>query len=825
MVVTDSDGDATDDDGIQASEILSIAILDDGPSAVDDGAYSVGEDTATDISFASVLANDTEGADKAITVSLGSTAPSNGSVQIVGDKFVYTPDPGYAGGDSFSYVITDADGDYSEATVTLNVAADSVPAVSVVDSQVDEEGLADGSNPNPALLTTSGDFSIATGNDTLQSLVIDGVDVTAADNVTGIDVVGDYGTLNVTFDGSTYRWAYTLADNTLDHPTNPGDSTAEGIFDDFNVVVTDSDGDATDDDGIQASEILSIAILDDGPTAITPDAASLVNKVDPIEGVAAGVSLDGLLGGNDADIDDNYGADQGGTLKFDYNDGDPLYELGGSQALQSGGLDVFADVSADGTVLTGYTDDGGVRTEVFTVTLNLAEPGADTYDFMLLQPLDGEVSFNSGDEAYDFKGGNGPYGYFTTESLSPDILLTPIENGVLSGSINESANTVGVSDGQSVGDTEAIRVDFLLDIDVLNSDPAATDGGQGYSSLANQDHTFNRDGVGNAHQLVNGAEATFSKVTGSTTVKISAYNTAESDANLNIDGDQLHPNSPSEQQAIDAVVISNGGAPVTVYRSDYAGIALVAAFGVTVDFSDPHSVLVNGIPQGVTVGVISGAEASTPLFDSVEYEWVSGSTFKLGDFGALFPSSAGEVDFALDLAITDADGDALALPGSLVINVAENPDPAIQMLDNEVKQNIQAEPLLASTDEDVDEVEQLLASEGDDVFVFTLAEHGGADTDVSVTGFGDSGEDAIDLRDLLVGEEAESADLTSYLNVTFDGAATVIEVSSAGEFVNGNTTGVTVDQTITLEGVDLVGSDELSMVIQNMLESGQLITD
>ena len=34
-----------------------------------------------------------------------------------------------------------------------------------------------------------------------------------------------------------------------------------------------------------------------------------------------------------------------------------------------------------------------------------------------------------------------------------------------------------------------------------------------------------------------------------------------------------------------------------------------------------------------------------------------------------------------------------------------------------------------------------------------------------------------------------------------------------------------IDQTITVEGVDLMGSDDLAAAIQNMLNSGQLSTD
>ncbi|MEP5567204.1 MAG: type I secretion C-terminal target domain-containing protein, partial [Halioglobus sp.] len=126
-------------------------------------------------------------------------------------------------------------------------------------------------------------------------------------------------------------------------------------------------------------------------------------------------------------------------------------------------------------------------------------------------------------------------------------------------------------------------------------------------------------------------------------------------------------------------------------------------------------------------------------------------------------------------------------------------------------------------EEHIDDGLALLASGDDDVFAFSLNEE---NTVVSISDFGEEGRDVLDLRDLLIGEEADdNAGLGNYLSVTSDGADTVIEVSSTGEFTNGDTSNVHVDQTITLEGLDLVGSDDLSVVIQNMLESGQLITD
>ena len=51
------------------------------------------------------------------------TGPSNGTVTVGTDgSFAHTPNADYNGPDSFTYTITDADGDISTATATINVA-------------------------------------------------------------------------------------------------------------------------------------------------------------------------------------------------------------------------------------------------------------------------------------------------------------------------------------------------------------------------------------------------------------------------------------------------------------------------------------------------------------------------------------------------------------------------------------------------------------------------------------------------------------------------------------------------------------------------------
>ncbi|HEY7385402.1 MAG TPA: Ig-like domain-containing protein, partial [Beijerinckiaceae bacterium] len=58
----------------------------------------------------------------------GATAPAHGSVTVNADgTFTYTPDANFDGTDTFSYTLTDANNDASEATVTMTVPASTQP--------------------------------------------------------------------------------------------------------------------------------------------------------------------------------------------------------------------------------------------------------------------------------------------------------------------------------------------------------------------------------------------------------------------------------------------------------------------------------------------------------------------------------------------------------------------------------------------------------------------------------------------------------------------------------------------------------------------------
>jgi len=119
---------------------------------------------------------------------------------------------------------------------------------------------------------------------------------------------------------------------------------------------------------------------------------------------------------------------------------------------------------------------------------------------------------------------------------------------------------------------------------------------------------------------------------------------------------------------------------------------------------------------------------------------------------------------------------------------------------------------------------------------------GGSSADVFKWSFGDQGTtaapandvikdfdnsasgDKLDLRDLLHGEN--SGNLTNYLHFsTTAGGDTLIQISTDGKFSGGTFNATAVDQTITLSGVNLVGSNNDAQMIADLMNRGKLITD
>ena len=177
FAVTDKDTDTT-------QGTFNVTIVDDVPSAVADGPLTPAEDTA--ITF-SVTGNDVFGADGVdlLTGVAVTTAAGKGTAVYNGDgTFTYTPTAGQEGLDTFQYTITDQDGDTSTATVSITLAADSVPSVtSTTNLTVDEDGFlatrnlddvpvaANKTDSTESLTDTTGVAKVTFGNDVPANLL------------------------------------------------------------------------------------------------------------------------------------------------------------------------------------------------------------------------------------------------------------------------------------------------------------------------------------------------------------------------------------------------------------------------------------------------------------------------------------------------------------------------------------------------------------------------------------------------------------------------------------------------------------------------------
>ncbi len=198
-----------------------------------------------------------------------------------------------------------------------------------------------------------------------------------------------------------------------------------------------------------------------------------------------------------------------------------------------------------------------------------------------------------------------------------------------------------------------------------------------------------------------------------------------------------------------------------------------------------------------------------------------------GKYQVASASSAVEItenSLNVEFTYTGLDGDNDPVSGDFVVSI----DPASEALDggglNAPPPAPAPAPAPAEEEANIvdatDGSDTLLGTDGDDVFAWSLADNSvEGDT---IVDFGDG--DAIDLRDLLVGEDAEGGNLSEYLNITSDGTDTVIEVSSGGGFAGGYDSSA-VDQVITVEGVDLTSGSDQDAIIQSLLDAGKLITD
>ncbi|EPC03469.1 hypothetical protein L861_18190 [Litchfieldella anticariensis FP35 = DSM 16096] len=243
----------------------------------------------------------------------------------------------------------------TSATAEMQLTGDAIPEFTLEPgaSEVDEAGLPSGS-ANDGSHVTTGSFNIATGNDVLASLTINGENVTG-----GGTVQGAYGTLVVTQGvGGEYNWTYTL----------DGATDGDAVQESFALEATDSDGSATDD-------ALTIDIVDDVPQAVDDSAEIDEDAAAPLTG---NVLTNDTQGADTlASVAFTSTAAQYGTFT-DNGDGTWSYTLDNSLAAVQA-LD-------DGETLTETFDytlidaDGDTSTATLTLTINGQTDGPPVID-------------------------------------------------------------------------------------------------------------------------------------------------------------------------------------------------------------------------------------------------------------------------------------------------------------------------------------------------------------------------------------------------------------------------------------------------------------
>ncbi|MDD1013058.1 retention module-containing protein [Pseudomonas rubra] len=380
---------ATDTDGSSASMSIDVSIVDDVPTAAGDtNAVTATENQLT--LTGNVLINDVQGADRVPSgpITAGTFTGTYGTLVLAADgSYTYTlntADPdffnlhgGGNGVETFTYTLTDADGDVSTANLVLNISNLNDPVtlnglnVEGGELTVFEKNLGDGSSPDTLALTRTGSFTV-TALDGVQTLTVGGITVVTGGVASGFPqsattALGN--TLTITgYNAATgvVSYSYTLLDNEAHAAANGTNSLGES----FTVSVTDTDGST-------ASGSLDVNIVDDVPTA-----AGDTNAVTATENQ---LTLTGNVLSNDVQGADRVpsGPITAGTFTGTY----------GTLVLAADGSYTYTLNTADPDFFNLHGGGNGVET--FTYTLTDADGDVSTANLVLnVSNLNDPVTLN-----------------------------------------------------------------------------------------------------------------------------------------------------------------------------------------------------------------------------------------------------------------------------------------------------------------------------------------------------------------------------------------------------------------------------------------------
>ncbi|TDQ66016.1 putative secreted protein (type I secretion substrate), partial [Maritalea mobilis] len=453
--------------------------------------------------------------------------------------------------------------------------------------------------------------------------------------ITGSDGGDTIVTLDLSVVGDVATVTATLNDNYDSHPSFTADDLQ--ALGSVTVVATDTDGD-------EAEGTVNLSVSDDVPSSFNPQSGTLLNE--------NGATYVGALD-FDGNVDNNVGADQNGAISF------AAALDGADSGLTSGGLAITYYLTDGGATLVGTTGGDASTGIVFTVELNhdTSDATDDSYTVTMSGTVDGgqtDIVFDA-NSGYAFVGGNDPWSGFTDGSGNNlDLLLTPMDGGVSDGTTNTNANSGGVNDS-FIDAGEAMRLDFVND---LSGNPANSGGGSAdYSDGFNQDHTFT------GHYNVNGATATFTGISGGgsnpiSEIRIKAFDDPDGDTTVG-DGTKESITAVSIMYNAAVGTLTFDAIGTTATNITVGGVTFTVQFVMT---AGTYDVLIDGVVSDTQI-----ATFTADGYNSVEFHHESGQDFQIGEFGTTVTDPGEPVQIALDLELTDADGDSST--GTLDINL------------------------------------------------------------------------------------------------------------------------------------------------------------
>jgi VCBS repeat-containing protein len=687
LTVTDGNGDT-------ASTTLHINIADDVPTANNDSATQGVENAPVTVN---VIANDVQGADgvnlaTGVHVVSGSLS-GDGQLHYNGDgTFTYTPGAGEQGDVTFQYTITDGDGDTSTATVTIHLQPDSTPTISTSGGDtVDEAALPVGSDPSSPNETTTGTINITTGGDTVGKLVIDGVDVTHGGTVTGAD-----GVLTVTLNNGVYSYSYTLS----------GPTSTDSAGDNFNITVTDSDGDT-------ASTTLHINILDDVPTAHA-DVNSVseggtvtgnveTNDVFGADGKAAGGGVTGVEAGSHPGdvVTTGVGtaiAGTYGTLTLNA-DGSYSYHANPNSVSPPGATDTFTYTITDGdgdkstTTLTINVNDVSLAADDQTKTVNEAALSTGSNPSSTAETATGQLSV-AGATGYTAETVVGTHGTLTLNAdgsysytLTSPVTESTANNGTDTvNGVETFTYTAHDADGNTV--TGTITINVTDDVPTAHADVNSVSEGGTVTGNVETNDVFGADGKA-AGGGVTGVEAGSHPgdvvTTGVGTAIAGTYGTLT----LNADGSysyHANPNSVSPPGATDTftytITDGDGDKSTTTLTINVNDVSLAA---------DDQTKTVNEAALSTGSNPSSTAETATGQLSVAGATGYTAETV-VGTHGTLTLNADGSYSYTLTSPVTEStanngtdtvngvetftytahDADGNTVTGTITINVTDD---------------------------------------------------------------------------------------------------------------------------------------------------------